>query len=173
MQLHVHPKQQPRSKLTCYLDSAEADGSKQSGSVQRPPLGGGGLMIPTLPCGLWCHTRLCLWMAMCSSPLISNRWWETSKWWSFTKTSSQNKVKGTQKNTKWSHDLKKKGHTFIMAAGCAVDATWTYFVLFSFSRDFNNFQSLLQHSVVTTLWITREAISHPSRGWTGLSKATV
>lgn len=60
-----------------------------------------------------------------------------------------------------------------MAAGCAVDATGTYFVLFSFSRNFNNFQSLFQHSVVTTLWITREAISHPSRGWTGLSKATV
>lgn len=60
-------------------------------------LGPGSSTIPTLPCGRWCHTRLCLWMAMCSSPLISNRWWETSKWWSFTTTSSQNKVKGKQK----------------------------------------------------------------------------
>lgn len=60
-------------------------------------LGLGSSTIPTLPCGRWCHTRLCLWMAMCSSPLISNRWWETSKWWSFTTTSSQNKVKGKQK----------------------------------------------------------------------------
>lgn len=59
MQLHVHPKQQPRSKLTCYLDSAEADGSKQSGSVQRPPLGGGGLDDPHF--ALWSmmsHTAL-------------------------------------------------------------------------------------------------------------------
>ena len=94
-----------RPTLAHYLDNTVADGCRQSGSVQSPQ--SGVLTIPTLPCGLWCHTGLCLWMAMCSSPLISNRWWETSKWWSFTKTSSQNKVKGTQKNTKRSHEKKK------------------------------------------------------------------
>lgn len=96
----THQKQNPT--LVHYLDNTVADGWRQSGSVQSPQ--SGVLTIPTLPCGLWCHTGLCLWMAICSSPLISNRWWETSKWWSFTKTSSQNKVKGTQKNTKWSHE---------------------------------------------------------------------
>lgn len=60
-----------------------------------------------------------------------------------------------------------------MAAGCAVDATGTYLMLFSFCKNLNNFQSLLQHSVVITLWITREATPHLLRGWTGLSKATV
>lgn len=49
-----------------------------------------------------------------------------------------------------------------MAAGCAVDATGTYLVLFSFSKNLNNFRSLLQHSVVITLWITREAIPLPT-----------
>lgn len=121
VQLCIHPKQRRRSKLTRYLDSAVADGSKKSGSVQSPMSGGGGMMIPTLPCGLWCHTWLCLWMAMCSSPLISNRWWETSKWWSFTKTSSQNKVKGTQKNTKWSHEKKKKKN---ILNGCRLCCKW-------------------------------------------------
>lgn len=98
----THQKQRPM--LAQHLDNTVADGWRQSGSVQSPQ--SGVLTIPTLPCGLWCHTGLCLWMAMCSSPLISNRWWETSKWWSFTKTSSQNKVKGTQKNTtlKRSHE---------------------------------------------------------------------
>lgn len=49
-----------------------------------------------------------------------------------------------------------------MAAGCAVDATGTYLMLFSFSKNLNNFQSLLHHSVVITLWITREAIPLPT-----------
>lgn len=58
---------------------------QQSGGVQSPgPTGS--WMSPTLPCGGWCHARPCLWMAMCSSPLISNRWWEASKWRSFTTT---------------------------------------------------------------------------------------
>lgn len=55
-----------------------------------------------------------------------------------------------------------------MAAGCAVDATGTQLVLFSFCKNLNNFQSSLQHSVVITLWITRD----PPRGaglvWTRL-----
>lgn len=42
VQLCVHPKQRPRSKLTRYLDSAVADGSKKSGSIQSPLLGGWG-----------------------------------------------------------------------------------------------------------------------------------
>ena len=99
-------QQRERPMLAHYLDNTVGDGWRQSGSVQSPQ--SGVLMIPTLPCGIWCHTGLCLWMAMCSSPLISNRWWETSKWWSFTKTSSQNKVKGTQRNTTPSDCLKKE-----------------------------------------------------------------
>lgn len=42
VQLCVHPKQRPRSKLTCYFDSTVTDGSKKSGSVQNPLLGGRG-----------------------------------------------------------------------------------------------------------------------------------
>lgn len=119
MQFCTNPEQQKWPTLVHYLDSAVADGWRQTGSVQSPP--SGGLTIPTLPCGLWCHARLCLWMAMCSSPLISNRWWETSKWWFFAKTSSQNKVKGTQKNSKRSHEKNKTKqiYTFLIAAGCA------------------------------------------------------
>lgn len=121
--------------LACYLDNTVADGWRQSGSVQSPQ--SGVLTIPTLPCGLWCHTGLCLWMAMCSSPLISNRWWETSKWWSFTKTSSQNKVKGTQKNTKRSHEKNKRGYTSLIAAGCVAGSVELHFALFRFVEYFN------------------------------------
>lgn len=114
MQFCTNPKQQKWPTLVHYLGSAVADGWRQTGSVQSPP--SGGLTIPTLPCGLWCHTSLCLWMAM-YSPLISNRWWETSKWWFFTKTSSQNKVKGTQKNSKRSHE-KKQNKTNLYILNC-------------------------------------------------------
>lgn len=119
----------------------QMDGGSQVASPQS-----GVLTIPTLPCGLWYHTGLCLWMAMCSSPLISNRWWETSKWWSFTKTSSQNKVKGTQKNTKWSHE--KKDDTFLIAAGCVAGSVKLYCVLFCFVENFN-FLNLHYHGAKT------------------------
>lgn len=102
----THTDQKQRPMLVHYFDNTVADVWRQSGSVQSPQ--SGVLWIPTLPCGLWCHTGFCLWMAMCSSPLISNRWWETSKWWSFTKTSSQNKVIGTQKNSTLSNPMTKR-----------------------------------------------------------------
>lgn len=113
-----------------FFNNIDKDGWRQSGSVQSPQ--SGVLMIPTLPCGLWCHTGFCLWMAMCSSPLISNRWWETSKWWSFTKTSSQNKVIGTQKNTTPTDHMTKKDYVFLITAGCAVGGPMLYCLLLCF-----------------------------------------
>lgn len=106
-----HTETEKPSLLVQRLNNPAADGRIKSGCVNRPQPGVS--MIPTLPCGLWCHAGFffffCLWMAMCSSPLISNRWRENLQMMVFHKDKqSKQRYSNTEKQLwGWSHDTKR------------------------------------------------------------------
>lgn len=131
----MHQEQRPTPAH--YWDNTAAVEWRQSGSVQSPQFGV--LKIPALLCGLWCHTGFCLWMAICSSPLISSRWWGKPPNDGLSlRRAVKTKLKEHRKHRLIpckKNKTKKTNYTFVVVAGCftAIPVLGVFcFVSFSF-----------------------------------------